>query len=50
MIVIDLSNQQALDADSKAIQQINFAGNIIIIDFSLFSLSFVIEEAIKTIF
>ena len=50
MIVIDLSNQQALDADPKAIQQINSAGNIIIIDFSLFSLSFVIEEAIKTIF
>ena len=50
MIVIDLSNQQALDADPKAIQQINFAGNIIITDFSLFSLSFVIEEAIKTIF
>ena len=28
MIVIDLSKQQALDADPKAIQQINFTGNI----------------------
>ena len=28
MIVIDLSEQQALDADPKAIQQINFSGNL----------------------
>ena len=28
MIVIDLSKQQALDADPKAIQQINFTGNL----------------------
>ena len=28
MIAIDLSIQQALDADPKAIQQINFAGNL----------------------
>ena len=28
MIAIDLSNQQALDAGPRAIQQINFAGNI----------------------
>ena len=27
MIAIDLSNQQALDADPKAIQQINFTRN-----------------------
>ena len=27
MIAIDLSKQQALDADPKAIQQINFTGN-----------------------
>ena len=27
MVAIDLSKQQALDADSKAIQQINFTGN-----------------------
>ena len=28
MTAIDLSKQQALDADPKAIQQINFTGNI----------------------
>ena len=28
MIAIDLSKQQALDSDLKAIQQINFTGNI----------------------
>ena len=28
MIVIDLSNQQAIDADPQAIQQINFTGNL----------------------
>ena len=28
MIVIELSKHQALDADPKAIQQINFAGNL----------------------
>ena len=28
MIAIDLSKQQALDADSKALQQINFTGNL----------------------
>ena len=28
MIAIDLSKQQALDADRKAIQQINFSGNL----------------------
>ena len=28
MITIDLSKQQALDADSKAIQQINFTENL----------------------
>ena len=29
MIAIDLSKQQAIDADPKAIQQINFTGNLI---------------------
>ena len=29
MIAIDLSKQQALDANPKAIQQINFTGNLI---------------------
>ena len=28
MIAIDLSNQQALDADPESIQQINFTGNL----------------------
>ena len=28
MIKIDLSKQQALNSDSKAIQQINFTGNL----------------------
>ena len=28
MIAIDLSKQQALDVDPKAIQQINFTGNL----------------------
>ena len=28
MIATDLSKQQALDADLKAIQQINFTGNL----------------------
>ena len=28
MIVVDLSKQQALDSDPKAIQQINFTANV----------------------
>ena len=28
MIVVDLSEQQALDSDPKAIQQINFTANL----------------------
>ena len=28
MIAVDLSNQQALDADPRAIQQINFTANL----------------------
>ena len=48
MIVIDLSKQQALDADHKPIQQINFtenldrAGNI--------RFYFILEEAEETVF
>ena len=47
MIAVELSKQQALDADPRAIQQINFtanldrAGNIIIY--------FILEEAKETI-
>ena len=29
LIAIDLSKQQALDADPKAIRQINFTGNLV---------------------
>ena len=41
MIAIDLSKQQALDSDPKAIQQINFTGNT--------ATSFIIEKAEKNI-
>ena len=34
IIAIDLSKQQALDADPKAIQQINFTGNLEISPFT----------------
>ena len=48
MIVIDLSKQQALDVDPKAIQQINFTGNI---DRDKGSpISFIIKEAKESIF
>ena len=48
MIAIDLSKQQSLDADPRAIQQINFtvnldrAGNT--------TMFFIIEEATETVF
>ena len=48
MIVVDLSKQKALDADPKAIQQINFtvnldrAGNA--------RIYFILEEAKETVF
>ena len=45
MIAIDLSKQQALDADPKAIQQINFITNLDQ-DGNTF---FIIEEAKETI-
>ena len=46
MITIDLSKQQALDADSKAVQQINFTGNIE----NNLSIFFIIGEMKETIF
>ena len=49
MITIYLSKQQALDTDPKAIQQINFTGNIArqgIADTTVF---FIIEEIKETI-
>ena len=47
MITIDLSKQQALDADPKAIQQINFTGNLSSNNDRL--IFFIIEEAKETI-
>ena len=46
MIAIDLSKQQSLDADPKAIQQINFTGNLEI-NALIF---FIIEEAVLDFF
>ena len=47
MIAIGLSKQQALDADPKAIQQVNFTGNIERAGNT--ALFFIIEEAKETI-
>ena len=47
MIAIDLSKQQALDADPKAIQQINFIGNIG--SNNNMVMFFIIEEAKETV-
>ena len=47
MIAIDLSKQQALDADPKAIQQINFTGNLDCNNNRL--LFFIIQEVKETI-
>ena len=47
MIVIDLSKQQALDANPKAIHQINFTGNL---DWEEGAkMFFIIEEAKETV-
>ena len=48
MIAIDLSKQQALDADPKAKQQINFTGNLSGNNNRL--IFFISEEAEETIF
>ena len=45
MIAIDLSKQQALDADPKSIQQINFTGNLE----QQATIFFIIEGAKETI-
>ena len=45
MIAIDLSKQQALDADPKAIQQINFTGNLD----EQSAIFFIVEEAKETV-
>ena len=48
MIAVDLSKQQALDADPKAIQQINFTANLDRAVNTRFY--FILEEAIETVF
>ena len=48
MIAIDLSKQQALDADPKAVKQINFAGNVDKTGST--TMFFITEEAKETIF
>ena len=47
MIVVDLSKQQALDTDPKAIQQINFAANLDRAGNTRFY--FILEEAKETV-
>ena len=48
MIAVDLSKQQALDADPKVIQQINFTANL---DREVNTrLYFILEEAKETVF
>ena len=49
MIAIDLSKQQALDADPKTIQQINFTGNLAQEGNANTTKFFIIEEAKETI-
>ena len=48
MIAIDLSKLQALDADPKAIQQINFTANLDRAGNTRFY--FILEEAKETVF
>ena len=48
MIAVDLSKQQALDADPKAIQQINFTANVDRAGNTTFYL--ILEEAKETVF
>ena len=47
MISMDLSKQQALDADPRAIQQINFTANLVRANTRIY---FILEEAKETIF
>ena len=47
MIAIDLSKQQALDADPKAIQQINFTSNLDRAENT--RIYFILEEAKETV-
>ena len=45
MLAVDLSKQQALDADPRAIQQINFTANL---DRANTRIYFILEEAKET--
>ena len=45
MIVIDLSKQQALDADSKALQQIDITGNLTREEYANTTMFVIIVEA-----
>ena len=47
MIAIDLGKQQALDADPRAIQQINFTANLDLAGNT--TMFFIIEEAKETV-
>ena len=47
LIAIDLSKQQKLDADPKAIQQINFTGNLKTAEGT--AIFFIIEEMKETV-
>ena len=47
MIAVNLSKQQALDANAKAIKQINFAGNLR--EAQGWTMFFIIEEAKETV-
>ena len=49
MIAMDLSKQQALDADPKAIQQINFTGNLARDQSENATMFLIIEEAKETV-
>ena len=48
MIAIDLSKQQALDADPEAIQQINFTADLDRVGIT--RIYFILEEAKETVF
>ena len=49
MMAIDLGKQQALDADPKAIQKINFTGNLARHPVANITMFFIIEEVKETI-
>ena len=50
MIAIDLSKQKAFDADRKAIQQVNFAGNLVRDPIAIKTIFFIIYEAKERFF